>query len=186
MRITTVYALLMLAAGSPVPQTGAQGEPPRRGQFLRLGAGLGNATNTITGGNGTNDATGFLGSVHAGFGGQRLQAVLALDWQPFRVQSAIADEAVRLWYLLGGVQFFLNRQIYLRPSVGLARGNWSGPAAAVSDEGYVAAGIALGAEWRAWRRQWLATELGVRGATCFGDCSFETRLLSLEVMFPFY
>ncbi len=88
MRITTVYALLLLAAGSPVPQTGAQSEPPRQGAFLRLGAGLGNATNTV---GSTNDATGFVGSVHAGLGGHRVQAVLALDWQPFRVQSPIAE-----------------------------------------------------------------------------------------------
>ena len=193
MRITAICTLLLLMAGIPMSLAGAQDEPPRSGPFARVGVGLGNATNTRF--VGTNDATGVVGSVQAGVGGQRVEFVLAFDWQPFKVESPVAEgdpfgagEAVQFWYLLGGVQFFLNRNIYLRPSIGYARADWSGPAAAERAQGHVAAGLAFGGEWRVLRRQWIAAELELQGAADIQPDSpiSETRLVSLKVMVPFY
>src|SRR4029453_11575452 len=102
MQGTALCALSLVVAAACAPVAGAQSEPPRGGPFFRVGAGLGNASNTITG-DGANHATGFVGTVQGGIGGQRVQFVVAFDWQPFQVESPVAAEAVSLWYLVGGV-----------------------------------------------------------------------------------
>lgn len=193
MGIGRVCLLLGLAAAAPRSTAAAQAEPPRNGPFARVGLGIGNATSDAFSGP-TEDASGILASAHAGFGGRRVQFVLAFDWQAFRIEDPgeyrgdpSSAGAGRFWYLLAGVQLFISPHVYLRPALGYAKSSWSGPGAAFQDTDHAAVGLAFGGEWRLWRR-WFAAELGLQGAAAVAADGFTstTRLLSARVMMPFY
>ncbi len=182
-------ALICLSLVATNPATHAlpaQEEPARSGPFVRFGVGLGNASSHDTYGSHA-DKTGVLGGVHVGIGSRRLQALVEAHWQPFKLPVPFRDDAVRLVYLLGSLQWFPGRQAYVRAGLGLAHGSWSGPAGRRT-ENYPAAGLSFGVEIRTLGR-WLAYEAWWRGATglCFENCSFAgTRVLGAQALVPFY
>lgn len=183
-----LLSLSLVAACVTTQGLMAQDEPPRQGSFARVGLGFGAARNRDSYGTGR-DARGLVASVHAGGGGRRVQAVLQLDWQPFPVEVPFRDEDVSFVYAIDAVQFFLDRHVYLRPGLGLALARWSSPAEVRREGSYLAAALALGAEWRVVGARWLSFELSWRGASglCFETCSFAaTRLLGLQALVPFY
>jgi hypothetical protein len=185
--IRAVLTFLILMATNPAGLSQAgQTEPPRSGPFLRLGAGLGQATSNNTGLR-HEGKTGLLGDLQVGTGGRRVQAVFEVDWQAFKLPVPFREDAVSLVYLLGSFQWFPGRQVYVRGGLGVARGNWSGPSER-DPENYPAAGLALGIEARTFGR-WLAFEGVWRGANglCFDTCSLkDARLLAVQVLVPFY
>lgn len=204
MRRRVTFVLLAFPLVS-MPAVG-QFEPPRSGAFARLGAGLGTAQAHATGGLGDRKV-GPLGDLQLGTGGQRVQFVLEVHARSFRFRvplSVFGDDTLRVQYLFAGLQWFLDRQVYIRASLGSARGKWSGlasteltdgagnrvsgPAIEGRTEGYPAAGLALGLEARTFGR-WLDYEVWWRGATalCFESCAFSgERLVGIHVLVPFY
>jgi hypothetical protein len=100
-----------------------------------------------------------------------------------------ADRGARLWYLVGGLQIFVDRHVYLRPGLGLGQADWVTPCTVYCPpEQYIVAGVSVGGEWRVGPDRWLDAELGWRDASCtpLTECSGLFRLFTLQILVPFY
>jgi hypothetical protein len=116
--------------------------------------------------------------------------VIDFMWQPFRVPPD-AGHGAWLWYLTGGVQIFVDRQVYLRPGLGLGQAYWATPTPCTvgcPPEQYIVVGLSVGGEWRVGRARWLGAELGWREASCtpLTECKVLFRLFTLQILVPLY
>jgi hypothetical protein len=160
-----------------------QAQEPRPGsQFvLGLGAGPAIASMSVSDENGHESGIALHGRIGVEFN-PKLALLLEVDVQPFDVGNPVRAEAFNSIYILGALQLFVARGLYIRPAVGLQSRSWSGADPVTDSDTGPAIGLASGYELLSGRHITVAPEVYWRSAFIELEGGVSATLLGIRIV----